>query len=713
MSMSHVYRWMVAWTGIMLLLLLAQDAHGAPPGAELDCASMPCAQVLPGAVQFEALPRVAFLKGVDAAGKDVGWVGLSTDMVAIKGYSGKPLVTLVGLKPDGTIGGARVVHHSEPILLVGIPEQKLHDFVAFYAGKPATAKISVGKSTDKEALSVDLISGATVTVLAENETILNTARGMGKAVGLITASALSGGHFVNSDQVWSWTEMEAQRVFGRLTLSETQMGAPSSDQVFIDLYFTLLDPPQVGKGILGEHEYAWQMGQLKPGEHLLLVLGNGSSSFKGSGFVRGGMFDRVRLEQGLNTTIFTDRDYRNLSGIKTPGAPEFKEGAVFVVREGKLDPGAPFSLVFLGSRYNQQGGIEREFHSETVEFRLPPSVYYVKEPADPNTAIWKAAWRNHRYTSVLLGAYLALVTLAFALRRFLTASMKRLKVIHTVVLLCSFFGVGVWLHAQPSVTQLLTFIGSMVGEWHWGLFLTEPLLFVSWIFIAVITVIWGRGVFCGWVCPYGALSELLFKLGRLVRLPEFELPERVHLKLRYLRYGVLAVLVGTFLYSSELGEQLAEVEPFKTTFFVAPWSRSIGFIAWWLLLLGLSLVWFRPFCRYVCPLGAGLALPSSFRISGPYRRQFCDSCKICTKGCEPRAIDSHGHIDPRECLSCMECETNFRDEAVCPPLVGIGRLTAKRDGKLNTHDSERLAQLTKAAQPVTRFAPKLRVKEPQ
>ncbi len=705
----HVFRYLVAWTGALLLLLLAQDAQGAP-APELDCAKMPCAEVLPGAVKFEALPRVPFVKGLDAAGELAGWVALSTDMVAIKGYSGKPMVTLVGLHPDGTIGGAKVLHHSEPILLVGIPEQKLLDFVAFYAGKPVTAKITVGKSKDESALSVDLISGATVTVLSENETILNTARGMGKAVGLITASALAGGHFVKTDEVWSWSEMEAKHVFGRLTLTEAQMGAPNSDAVFIDLYFTLLDAPQVGKAILGEHEYAWQMSQLAKGEHLLLVLGNGSSSFKGSGFVRGGIFDRVRVEQGLNATIFTDRDYRNLSQIKTQGAPDFKEGAVFIVRDGKLDPGAPFNLVFLGSRYNQQGGIEREFHSESVEFRLPASVYYVEEPPDPSTAIWKSAWSNHRYTSVLLAGYLLLVTLAFALRRFLTSSMKRLKIIHTVVLLCSFLGVGVLLRAQPSVTQLLTFLRLLVGEWHWGLFLTEPLLFVSWIFIAIVTVIWGRGVFCGWVCPYGALSELLFKFGRLVRLPEFELPERYHLKLRYFRYVVLAVLVVTFLYSTEIGEKLAEIEPFKTTFFVEPWTRSIGFIIWWLLLLGLSLVWFRPFCRYVCPLGAGLALPSSFRISGPYRRQFCDSCKICTKGCEPRAIDSKGHIDPRECLSCMECETNFHDEEVCPPLVGIGRLTAKRDGELSPRETERLDQLKKAATPVTRFAPKLRLK---
>ncbi|MGE0324744.1 MAG: 4Fe-4S binding protein [Polyangiaceae bacterium] len=703
MSPPSSRHWLAACVAA-LVLLFAWPTSAAP---ELDCTKMPCGQVLPGAASFKASPRAPFVEGFDQAGKPVGWVALSTDVVSIKGYSGKPLATLVGLTPEGNIGGAKVVHHSEPILLVGIPEQKLHDFVAFYEGKPAATKISVGKSSDPNTLSVDLISGATVTALAENETILSTARSVGLTVGVVKRTGAAHGHFVESEEIWSWQEMLDRGVFGRLELSEAQMGLPDSNGTFIDLYFTILDAPQIGRAILGEREFAWQKQQLEPGEHLLVVLGNGSSSFKGSGFVRGGMFDRVRLEQGLNSIIFTDRDYRNLSRVEAVGAPEFKEGAVFVLRGGKFDPGAPFDLVFLGSRYNQQGGFSRDFHTESITFRLPPSVYLVAEQPDPSSAIWRASWRNNRAKTIVLVAYLCAIVLAFSLRRFLTSSMRWLKRIHTLVLVSSAVGLGFVLHAQPSVTQLLTLVGSAVGEWQWSLFLTEPLLFVSWIFIAIVTLIWGRGVFCGWVCPYGALSELLFKIGRLFRLPEFELPDRWHLKLRHLRYLVLAALIGSFLYRSELGELLAEVEPFKTTFFVAPWARPVGFVIWWGLLLLLSFVWYRPFCRYLCPLGGGLALVSSFRLSEPYRRKFCDSCKICTKGCEPRAIDPQGRIDPRECLSCMECETNFRDETVCPPLVGIARLTAKRDGALDAPAADRLAQLQRAAKSTSRFAPEL------
>ena len=470
-----------------------------------------------------------------------------------------------------------------------------------------------------------------------------------------------------------------KKVFGRLTLSEADMGLVGSTETFIDLYFTIGDAPQIGKALLGEREYAYQMKQLKPGEHILLVFGNGSNSFKGSGFVRGGIFDRVRLEQGMRSVMFTDSVYTNLSGAQAAGAPSFKESAAFRVKGGKLDPGQEYSLIFLGSRYNRRGAFSRDFQEIKSNHRLPKSVYVLDGP-DPESLIWRNAWKRARGQAGILGAGLFLIVLVFATRRWSTARMKRLETMHMVSMVVALLGFGLWLRVQPSVTQVLTFVDSIVGEWRLGLFLSEPLLFVFWIFIAFVTVVWGRGVFCGWACPYGALNELLFKIGRKLKLPEYELPDSVHKPLRWLRYVILVALIGIFLKSPQLGEQLAEVEPFKSTFYVKPWARPIGLFVYWLALLGISVVMYRPFCRYLCPLGAALALPGSFRLSGPHRRAFCSKCTICTRRCEPRAIRDNGTIDPRECLSCMECEANYRDEKVCPPLIAIERLT-RRTGK--------------------------------
>jgi len=665
--------------------------------AKLDCTKHDCAGVLPGATRFEPVERAVFWAGFDDAGTEKGWVVLSTDVVGTKGYSGKPLVTLVGLTPEGIIAGAKVIKHSEPILLVGIPEKELHDFVAFYVGKSATTKIVVGSSPDPDAVTVDIVSGATVTVLAENLTILDSARILGRAVGAISLRETAPGHFVHDDQTWTWARMIQEGVFGRLTVSERDMGA-DKDGTFIDLFFTVANAPQVGRALLGDREYTWQMKQLAPDELLLVVLGNGSSSFKGSGFVRGGVFDRVRLEQDLGETMFTDQDYKNLSGVDVADAPEFKEGVVFIVRANRLDPGAPFDLTFLGSSYNQKGGFSRDFRSFSATHRLPLSIYFSERKVEA-PPIWHSAWYNHRFTAGVVGAYLLLVMGLFLGRNWLTRKSARLQLVHTAVMVVSFLVLGVWLRAQPSVTQVLTLIGSVVGDFRGDLFLSEPLLFISWIFIAIVTIVWGRGVFCGWVCPFGALTELLYKIGRKLKIPEYIPPERFHRPLRYLRYVVLVVLVVTFLFSPEMGEKMAEIEPFKTSFLVAPWTRQWFFIAWWAILLGISLFSFRPFCQYLCPLGAALAIPGSVRLSGPHRRRFCKSCKICERICEPRAIGHDGSIDSRDCLSCMQCEANYNDDAVCPPLVGLRRLTAKRktSGMLGESERERLVKLRRDA----------------
>jgi NosR/NirI family nitrous oxide reductase transcriptional regulator len=651
-------------------------ASAAPPSESgLDCKVLDCASVLPEAVRFEPALPAKYWIGLDAAGEVAGWVGLSTDIVDIKAYSGKPLVTLVGIDPSATITGARVISHSEPILLTGIPESVLHEFADFYAGKSATERIVVGRSSRPDAVAIDAISGATVTALAQNQTIMESARDLGVAVGVVSLSAIRPGKFIEDADSWTFDEMLDRKALGRLTVSEAEMGSTKRSGNFIDLFFTIADAPQIGRPLMGDGEFEYASSRLSEGEHLVVVFGRGRESFKGSAFVRGGIFDRVRIRQGLREITFRDTDYKNLSGAAVSDAPDFKEGAVFIARGGALDPGAPYEFVFLGSRYDQRGAFTREYHEFTSTHRLPRSVYETE--SNFAETIWFQAWYNRLYDVIGLVIYLSIVIAIFVGRSYTTADPQRIKRLHLASLVVGFFYVGVHMSAQPSVTQILTFAGMLFGEFRPDLFLSEPLIFILWIFITGVSLVWGRGVFCGWVCPYGAMNELAFKISSALGIKTFELPDAWHFRLRYLRYAVVALLVLVFLWDAALGERLAEVEPFKSTFLVPAWTRHSGFLVWWGVLLSLSFVMYRPFCRYLCPLGGYVALISSFRPSGPKRRRFCGSCKICAPGCESRAIRDNGTIDPRECLSCLDCEATYRNPNVCPPLLVIPRLEAR------------------------------------
>lgn len=156
---------------------------------------------------------------------------------------------------------------------------------------------------------------------------------------------------------------------------------------------------------------------------------------------------------------------------------------------------------------------------------------------------------------------------------------------------------------QLSVVNVLTFVHALFEGFRWELFLSDPLLFILWTFTAASLLLWGRGVFCGWLCPFGALQELLNELARKLRVPQFQVPFAVHERLWAIKYIILLVLFGLSLESLALAEQAAEVEPFKTAITLG-FDRQWWFVAYAVALLVVNLFTRKVYCRYLCPLGA-------------------------------------------------------------------------------------------------------------
>ena len=95
--------------------------------------------------------------------------------------------------------------HSEPILLVGIPESQLTKFVKQYLGKFVGDKIEVGSSRPGEGMiGVDAISGATVTVIAENQVILRSGLGVARQVGIVKPTIRPQAKFKDVPGILDW-----------------------------------------------------------------------------------------------------------------------------------------------------------------------------------------------------------------------------------------------------------------------------------------------------------------------------------------------------------------------------------------------------------------------------------------------------------------------------------------------------------------------------
>jgi NosR/NirI family nitrous oxide reductase transcriptional regulator len=154
------------------------------------CDYAPCKDVMPGATSFsERKGQPPYVEAyADEAGqkKLLGYVMLSTDITDIPAYSGKPVVTLIGMDTAGKFSGVKILKHSEPILLLGIPESALIKFNNQYLGKFVGDNIEIGKSRPEENLiGLDAITGATVTVIAQNQVMMLSGGEVAKQVGIL------------------------------------------------------------------------------------------------------------------------------------------------------------------------------------------------------------------------------------------------------------------------------------------------------------------------------------------------------------------------------------------------------------------------------------------------------------------------------------------------------------------------------------------------
>ncbi|MDP2367319.1 4Fe-4S binding protein [Rhodoferax sp.] len=657
------------------------------------CAMVPCGAVFPGAKSFsERMGQPPYVEayGDEEAGKKklLGYVMLSTDITDTPAYSGKPVITLIGMDRTGRFVGVKVLKHSEPILLLGIPESALIKFNDQYLGKSVADKIEVGQSRpDENVLGVDAISGATVTVIAQNQVMMASGTAVARQVGILAPTKRDAARHVLTGQRWSWAELVKQGSVKRLAVKPEQVGLVRTGEPFIELWFGDLNHPDVGASLLGDKGWDNLRARLKEGEHALFIIRSaGIESFKGSGFVRGGIYDRVQVKQGADSFTFRDLDYLNLYGLEAAGAPSFNESGIFIIRSKAFSAAYPWKLSFLGNRVDRATGT-RSFTSFDSKYWLAPELLQGGRPVvEEASAPWVRIWKSRAVEIGLFAALLVIVTVVYAFRDQLTRRSTRKNKwpvnafkYSAWALSIGFIGFGAM--AQPSITQVLTWFHALLFQWTWSLFLSDPFIFVFWVFIIITVFLFGRGLFCGWMCPFGSLSEAMYKLGSLIGLKRFQgsLPGAWHDWLKWLKYIVFFGLLVISMASMGLAEVLSEVEPFKTTFLVGINNRAWPYGLFVAALLGLSIFIERPYCKYLCPLGAALAVPSTFRWFGLPRKHECNSCKACAVGCGSLAIDAAGRIDHRECLHCLDCLVLYTDPKVCPPL-GQERKRRERAG---------------------------------
>ncbi|MDD9878358.1 MAG: FMN-binding protein [Magnetovibrio sp.] len=360
----------------------------AAAGLERFLAKVPAGEMIAGADRYGPVEGDLPVAGVFAGERRVGQIFLNTDLNDATGYSGKPIHVLVALDGDGAIAGLKLVKHSEPIVLIGIPERRILEFMSRYIG------LKVGDIANRkdDARSVDMISGATVTVLVIEDSIFRAAVKVARHLGL---GGLKPDRPVGSREtrtidlartaVMDWETLLAEGAVKkrRLTIGEINAAfekAGNAEAIarpeegaanapFIDLYMAPVNVPAIGESVLGKAEYKLLADRLKPGQSAVAIFANGRYSFKGSGYVRGGLFERIQIIQGETSYRFRDRDHKRLGEVLADGAPYFKEVGLFVFPEkADFDPTAAWRLQLLVQR--AIGPIKKTFITFETTYRL-------------------------------------------------------------------------------------------------------------------------------------------------------------------------------------------------------------------------------------------------------------------------------------------------------------------------------------------------------
>ena len=302
---------------------------------------------------------------VYAADRLLGYAYLNTDFTGAVGYSGKPVYVLVGIDLDGVITGIKLVEHKEPIVLVGVPESRVVEAINKLVGTKI-GPVVAGKERPPQP---QIISGATVTVLVMADSITRSAVRLLRS-GRVTPTAEaalgtapdegSGSIDETQSEVRDWQSLLGDGSIRRLRLTigdvnkafeqsgnaeaatNPEPGDPAD--TFIDLYVALVSVPTIGKSLLGEATYHRLRDRLKHADEededetedeegnngqrqALLVASNGVYSFKGSGYVRGGIFDRIELLQDGYGTRFRDRDHERVAALEAAVLQSFEPSA--------------------------------------------------------------------------------------------------------------------------------------------------------------------------------------------------------------------------------------------------------------------------------------------------------------------------------------------------------------------------------------------------
>src|SRR5215472_14641431 len=619
--------------------------------------------LFPGADKVGEIGGTPPAAPVSRGGHQLGFLFSTWDVTQSKGFSNRPLILLVGVDLTAHITAARVVHHTEPIGILGIKDELFHRFVDNYKGHDLSEGVDIvselsssvlgpGRFSQRsapgssDAVKVDAVSRATTSSVLMSDAIVRGGRIVARSRGILVAPKASTALDIDRFAPADWTQLETAGAISHLHVGYGELrdkltakallkiGDPSAapSDSFIDLYAALVTPAGTGINVLGETWYAQYTAGRGINEQMILIAANSPYSFLGPDWEHADLVGPIELMQGERVMRLTPKQIKTLPFVHAKNAPDLTERAlVFFNSKSDLDPVKPWQLrLLIGSDATSPPS----FASFDLTYRIPES-YLVKAAAAPatnrapsetvsagpsddvsrpeNALAWQAIWSAHWARVAVLSVGLATLTVILFLQDVISRRRGLHRVVRVGFLLWTLVWLGWYAGAQLTIVNLITYIHTLVTDLRWDYLLADPLIAILSAFTLVGLFLWGRAVFCGWLCPFGALQELVNDAARWLRIPQLTIPSALHERLIAVKYLLFLGLVIVSFISWDLAMTGTEIEPFKAAIilrFMTEWPM----VAYALALIGASLFVERFYCRFACPLGGGLSILGRVRM---------------------------------------------------------------------------------------------------
>ena len=654
-------------------------------------------QFIVGEVQPDMPVYPLFAKGSDAGGKPElkGYAFESLDFEPVRGYSGKPIDVLVAMDLTGAFIDLRLVDHKEPFFNNPTGTKRLGVFTAQYTDLTLQHVVRIHdyrSQTRRDDQSADLqgVNHGTVTTKAIDRSIFGSAAkvAVAKLDASIAASAAARRRSTReSFQPLSWDDLLWRGMVQTTIITPADIRKAYSDikqpgggkldgmadnSAALTLNVALLGIPSIGRNLLDGEGWRY-LNTSRRKSQALLVTESGPLSTATDDALRVPDDAPFVLRQNGKPIKFSIIPYDKK--LKHPGYPD-KVKAYFLVvdKATPLDPEQPFNLSFkLGRRFGTNqvlNKIERREFPVAYDFYGWRANFYDVLDTDLHSIDWIRIWLNRWIEVLVLVAGLGALTYALIRQQRTSATSRRLQFFRVAYLIFTLGFIGWTAQGQLTIINITAAVESLRGGGDLSFLLSDPMSTILWLFTGVTLFVWGRATFCGWLCPFGALQELISLIANRIGVHQRRLRTAWDAKLKWVKYAVLAVILGSIFVAPSFSEMAVKVEPFETAIsfhFVRDWP----YILWAVICLAFGLFLYRGYCRYICPLGAALAAVNFLqRWSWIPRRDACGTpCQSCRHRCEYQAIAPSGQIQYSECFQCLDCVSIYQDDQRCLPLI--------------------------------------------